>query len=90
MPPSAYPDDNWGKKEYLDDVKWYQRSMTSVNQMDLTRKQRSCCENITKTITESIRILRNTTRQLRRAEKQKLYELAESRSRYFASFFIKE
>ena len=90
MPPLPYPDENWGKDEYLEDVKWYQRSMVAANRMDLTRKQRDCCEEITKTITKSIHILEHSKRQLSKAEKQWLYEQAQSRWRHFTSFFIEE
>ena len=90
MPPPAYPDDSWGKDEYWQDVKWYRRSMVTVNQMNLTRKQRDCCRRITKTIIESINILKHSGKQLSKAEKQWLYEQTKSRERDFASFFIEE
>ena len=90
MPPLAYPDDNWDKDEYLKDVKWFQKDMAAVSRMNLTRKQRICCRKITETITESINILKDCRQKLSNTNKQRLYELAESRWRDYGSFFIEE
>jgi len=90
MPLSGYPNDNWGKDEYREDVKWYLRSMVEVNQMDLTAKKRGCCKNITKAITESTRILKNSGRQLSKRGKQRLYELAVLRFDNLTSLFVEE
>ena len=86
---SAYPTDDWGKDEYWKDVKLYQRDMVTVSKMNLTRKQKGCCKNITKTITESISILESSGKKLNRPEKQQLYELAVLRLCNLASFFTK-
>ncbi len=86
----AYPTDDWGKDEYWEDVGWYQRAMVTVNKMNLTRKQRDCCKKITKTITGSTSILKNSGKKLSKSEKQQLYELAARRFCDFTSFFIEE
>ncbi len=86
----GYPDYNWGKDEYLEEVKWYQRNMVAVNKMKLTQKQRVCLKKIIKTNTESIDILKNSGKRLSNSEKGQLYELAMLRLGVFAGFFIKE
>lgn len=90
MPLSGYPNDNWGKAEYLEDAECFQRSMVEANQMDLTRKKRGCCKKITKTLTESAKILKNSGKQLSKKEKERLYELAVLRWLNYAGFFVED
>jgi len=90
MPLSAYPNDSWGKGEYLEDAKYFQHSMVKLDQRALTAKQRGCCKNIAKALTESTKILKNSGKQLSNKEKGRLYELAVLRWRNFASLFVED
>lgn len=84
----SYPTDDWGKDEYWEDVERYRKSMVRANRMNLSRKQRGCCRNINNANAESISILENSGQRLSRAEKQRLYELADLRFGNFCTIFI--
>lgn len=89
MVPKGYPNDKWSKADYWEDVKWYQEEMVKINRIKAcqTGIKRDCCKRITKTLTESTNILKNSREELSQTEREQLLEQACSRFNYYAVFY---
>ena len=73
------PDDTWGKDSYKEDTERWQKDVASLSHVNLTREKKKCFDNIIRAIAESEYILENSGKRLGRAEKDRLYELWQSR-----------
>ena len=79
MPLPVWPDDTWGKSKYEEDVERWREDMMRVSMMDLTREKLKCYNNIIELIAESEAVLKNSGKRLSNKNKQRLYELWQSR-----------